>query len=312
MKLKQQLLLTLCVLLGVIQSNAQCVTLSSVTVNDPQTSTVVLDANGAAQVLPTGVISPTGFVVPDQNGNFIFEVLTSTVVNPDGFLQMVTLAPSLCFTNIVFQNELLVNENEMETTSTSGCGACDGSICYTGTPGFDFQVNGISSSNGCVTGLCSGDYTVSFDPQIGDGGAVYQYYDLDVTVGAFEVGFDVVNNLISPVVNGGSGDYTITINPLLESPIVGPDVIESGCITVSVTDNLTGCSTSFTDHYNFGFDSADIAGGASAQQGGGPDGLVNTADLLFFLGSYGDALGTPGYASQTDFNCDGSLIPQIY
>lgn len=292
---------------------AQCLTLNSATFNADGTADLLIDCGTASSIwIPNPVNS---WVNPDVNNQIMVALpLDYLLLSPAG-LNFVSLVPALCVSNIGIDPAAIVNELAFVETAASGCSACDGAVTHDGFA--SFSVNGLQSSGNTLSGLCPGNYQAIFNPFVGtdaSGLNVVTYYNhpLDFTIDEFGFTYTVIGEGPGAEINvvpiGGSGDYSIILlgnDGNLNQD--GPDYYLDGygCFTFTVTDNVSGCSISYTDYYTGAYALGDITGGGTEYST--PNGVVNAADLLVFLQAFGTFNGDGNYDAYADLNCDGAV-----
>jgi hypothetical protein len=225
------------------------------------------------------------------------ETLTAIVsmgLNNYTSINFTMFVPPMTFCNQGFQidEDGRIHPLSIESTGPSACGGNNGQICYN-DPNRPFTVDGIASVNGCVKGLSSGAHTLIFDPWLSSiDGMLHCNASTIIDLPEFSIEFAVIGNDLSSVITGGVGPFTTNIVP--NSP--ADDIVENftaQCYTLTVIDQNTGCTSTI---------SAYIPTTCPGDFNG--DGIVNTQDLLLFMGTYAST-GGPG-----DYNCDSIVDTQ--
>jgi hypothetical protein len=249
-------------------------------------------------------------------------------VNPSEPFSIEVPGPEFSYTIFVFDEEMnlcathnnaelnmsmFVLEGDLEGQPLSMCNATDGRVCKTPSSdltGFNFAVAGTPSVDGCVGNLAAGDHTVVFDPVIDANGIEYYSEPQVISVPTFDVSFDHLDllcaeptrtdrGILEMTVNGGSGSYALdwsipcgNIDPGNNRVI--QDIKCTGCFSVTITDLVDNtCTATFKHTFTAGSCPGDYY----------CDGVINTNELLYFLGEFGHA-EDQAYAA---LDCDGVI-----
>jgi hypothetical protein len=269
-------------------SIGQCLTVSNFYWHNNNTYDIdITNDNPSAQwvVCPDGSsISISGLATVTCSG---------TLPSNIGSLQFVGLLPPCSINFTPDQSVFITNQNAI--SSNSDCSNnCNGSICLSdnsGTP-LNFSSSAGNSTSGCLTGVCTGAYSITPDPVL-SGGVYYYFDDLQVVVSDFEAEVEISGMTASINVISGSGNYSFEIfdsSGTLISTQSEDTYIGNGCYEFTVTDTQTNCTFSETIYLVNG-----------CPEDFNNDGVINTYDFLLFLPS----LYNPQYNPATDFDCDG-------
>lgn len=271
-------------------SLGQCLTVSNFYWHNDNTYEIdITNDNPSAQY----VVCPDG---SSFNITGLATVTCSGTLPPNiGSLTFVGLLPPCSINFTPDQSVFITNQNA--NSANSGCSAsCSGSICLTdnsGTP-LNFSSPAANSTNGCLTGLCAGTYSITPDPIL-SGGVNYYFDDIQADVSDFEA--EVVVSAMTATINiiSGSGNYVYQISNSSGTVVSSSNIYNStseGCYEFTVTDTQTNCIYSEIIYL-----------GSGCPEDFNNDGIINALDLLQFLGS----LYNSNYDPATDFNCDGSV-----
>lgn len=293
--------------------DAQCLELISLTVNQNDSVVLLIEANA-----PSFVVGPNSTAyTTDPFYQFQANFSLNEVLYSGGSFTFISYVPEYCVSHIDIHPTYLLDINAIDINPTSSCSACDGQICYSpdSMEVLSFNINGISSVNACIDNLCAGEYTLEFDPilaldSLGMPAGMYYNQDLVVELAELNVEITIIGEgpgaSLVPIISGGSNIYSYEfVNTDGSVDIALPFIFEGyGCYTLSVTDNITGCSFIINEYYTGSFELGDIAGGAPSD--GMPNGIVNAADLLTLFGTFGLNVNSgSAFNPLADFNCDG-------
>lgn len=275
--------------LGTLYS--QCITIESVHWNDDQFAVnfeITTDFDAVH--------------LPDGSTLSLASSASETVVLPiarsgDVLDFLVEDGDTQCFFSFDPDESTRLTDAAISIESPSSCSSTDGVICLNLPVGvLDFTIGNASSSDGCFSGLEAG--TVTFNPGVVSGEDGVDYYNSakDVDLLQLEIELTASENMLTPSISGGSGDYVWYIN---DSPANTPiPAAYKGCAVLDVTDNITGCKAVKTEYLTPTI-IGDLSGGSLDE---GSDGCILTADLLVLL----NAIGTTG-SSSADFDCNMSV-----
>lgn len=273
-------------------SFGQCLTVSNFYWHNDNTYDIdVTNENPTAQwvICPDGSVTIiSGLTTITCTGTL---TISGTTISP---LQFVGLLPVCAITFTPDQSVFITNQNT--SILNSGCTAnCSGSICLNDNSGapLNFTSPSGNSTDGCLTGLCAGNYIITPEAVLSNG-VNYYFDDIQVEVSDFEA--EVVLSGLTATINvlSGSGNYSFEIfdsSGTLFSTQSTDSYTATGCYEFTVTDTQTNCTFSET-LYIGNLCPEDLIN----------DGIINALDLLVLLGS----INNPFYNPATDFNCDGS------
>jgi hypothetical protein len=259
-----------------------------------------------------------GIVLPDAEGK-VYNHYTQIPLVLEGLTRWF-FYPSQSWSTYHFQNEYLIVDNDIDLSFPSDClSACDGSICAP----VPFSIDTVASTleingNYCISDLCPGTYSLQFDtifapdtlnfPEYVNSpwlAPTIAYTNAPIQVEMEELNayltFDQETTAFTWGASGGSGNYNFEFwNSADLYSISSVDYNTPGCYTMTVTDELTGCSATIQDYFSE-YMMGDLAISIDPVTGEVEDlQCVNASDLLLLLNSWNNENFDPA----SDFNCD--------
>ncbi len=276
------------------------------------------DANNASSVVTPG---GTFAYNPNPGDGSSVDPSTGEISNgiPGTTYTIEYTTPGTC--PVTSTNTVTVNGFTYSATLTDeSCSAANGSIALAtngGGPNFDFSIdNGATTqSTGSFSNLVAGNYDVLI---------------VDQATGCTASGLEIISNTTPPqidvinvvdetcmglnngsidvaTVSGGTGNYNYSWDIVPDPATAQVTSLAPGTYTVTVTDAVSGCSTSSTQTVNAGINCCDLAvdqlSSTNVNCNGGSDGTVNVT----YTGGTGTITFEITDGTYTDNNTTGNF-----